>query len=173
MAEIESMVAAAGERLGRVTEEFSRVVVGQEELRTGLLTALLCDGHVLIEGVPGLAKTLAAYTLSRCISGTFQRIQFTPDLMPADITGTLIYQQNTGSFVERMGRSPEGHLAFLHGFQKRALHLGRGPVDLIRQDKTAEDGPAFGLEFTGPLVIDERAGNIGREQIRCELDAPE
>jgi len=52
------------------------------------------------------------------------------------------------------------------------LHLGRGPVDLIRQDKTAEDGPAFGLEFTGPLVIDERAGNIGREQIRCELDAP-
>ncbi|MFO7627786.1 MAG: AAA family ATPase, partial [Candidatus Fermentibacteraceae bacterium] len=103
MAEVENMVAAAGERLGRVTEEFSRVVVGQEELRTGLLTALLCDGHVLIEGVPGLAKTLAAFTLSRCISGTFQRIQFTPDLMPADITGTMIYQQNTGTFVERKG----------------------------------------------------------------------
>ena len=103
MAEVEIVVAAAGERLGRVTEEFSRVVVGQEELRTGLLTALLCDGHVLIEGVPGLAKTLAAFTLSRCISGTFQRIQFTPDLMPADITGTMIYQQNTGAFVERKG----------------------------------------------------------------------
>jgi MoxR-like ATPase len=103
ISEIESRVTLAGEQLNKVVTEFSRVVVGQEELRLGLLSALLCNGHVLIEGVPGLAKTLAAYTLSRCISGTFSRIQFTPDLMPADITGTMIYQQHTGEFVERMG----------------------------------------------------------------------
>lgn len=101
--EIQKDVEWAGEQLGRIRDEFSRVVVGQEELRSGLLVALLCDGHVLIEGVPGLAKTLAAYTLSRCVAGSFSRIQFTPDLMPADITGTMIYQQNTGEFAERMG----------------------------------------------------------------------
>ncbi len=103
IAEIENEVARAGETLDRIGTEFSRVVVGQEELRTGLLVALLCDGHVLLEGVPGLAKTLAAFTLSRCISGSFSRIQFTPDLMPADITGTMVYRQNTGQFVERKG----------------------------------------------------------------------
>ncbi len=103
IAEIQSSVELAVERLARVTGEFSRIVVGQEELRSGLLAALLCDGHVLIEGVPGLAKTLAAYTLSRCISGSFSRIQFTPDLMPADVTGTMVFQQNTGEFVERKG----------------------------------------------------------------------
>jgi len=78
-------------------------VVGQDEFRTGLMTALLSNGHVLIEGVPGLAKTLAASTLSRCLSAAFSRIQFTPDLLPADITGTMIYQPQNGTFVERMG----------------------------------------------------------------------
>lgn len=89
--------------LDRLKEQFSAVIVGQEEFRMGLLTALLCEGHVLIEGVPGLAKTLAARTLSECVSATFSRIQFTPDLLPSDLTGTMIFQKETGTFTARKG----------------------------------------------------------------------
>ncbi|HOP27536.1 MAG TPA: AAA family ATPase [Candidatus Sabulitectum sp.] len=100
---LEGEVAEASQLLRDVTAQFSKVVVGQEEFRTGLLTALLSNGHVLIEGVPGLAKTLAASTLSDCMDARFSRIQFTPDLLPADITGTMIYQPQKGTFIERMG----------------------------------------------------------------------
>ncbi|HYN20713.1 MAG TPA: AAA family ATPase, partial [Thermoanaerobaculia bacterium] len=68
-----------------------------------LLTGLLCNGHVLLEGVPGLAKTLAVNTLANCFSGTFKRIQFSPDLLPADLVGTLIYDQRSGDFLPRKG----------------------------------------------------------------------
>jgi MoxR-like ATPase len=77
--------------------------VGQEYLIERLLAALLCNGHVLIEGVPGLAKTLTVTTLARTIRSGFQRIQFTPDLLPADLTGTLIFNQKTGEFTPRKG----------------------------------------------------------------------
>jgi MoxR-like ATPase len=86
-----------------VRQEIGRVVVGQEYLIERLLIALLCNGHVLIEGVPGLAKTLSVTTLARTIRANFQRIQFTPDLLPADLTGTLIYNQKTGNFIPRKG----------------------------------------------------------------------
>ncbi len=84
-------------------QEIGRVVVGQEYLIERLLIALLCNGHVLIEGVPGLAKTLSVTTLARTVKADFQRIQFTPDLLPADLTGTLIYNQKTGNFIPRKG----------------------------------------------------------------------
>ena len=71
--------------------EVGKVIVGQEALVEKMLVALLADGHILIEGVPGLAKTLAVKTLAQAIHAQFQRIQFTPDLLPADITGTLIF----------------------------------------------------------------------------------
>lgn len=100
---LEAEVAEARKLLSSVRKQFSSVVVGQEDFRTGLMTALLSDGHVLIEGVPGLAKTLAASTLSDCLNASFSRIQFTPDLLPADITGTMIYQPQKGTFIERMG----------------------------------------------------------------------
>ncbi len=100
---LEREVFEAAGQLKAVREQFSSVVVGQEDFRLGLMTALLSDGHVLIEGVPGLAKTLAASTLSRCLDAKFSRIQFTPDLLPADITGTMIYQPQSGTFIERMG----------------------------------------------------------------------
>lgn len=100
---LEMEVSEASKLLQTVREQFSSVVVGQDDFRTGLLTALLSDGHVLIEGVPGLAKTLAASTLAGCLNAGFSRIQFTPDLLPADITGTMIYQPQTGTFIERMG----------------------------------------------------------------------
>lgn len=84
-------------------EEIGRVLVGQTELVDRLLVALLTNGHVLLEGVPGLAKTLAVRTLSACLHAKFQRIQFTPDLLPADVIGTMVYHPRDGSFSPRLG----------------------------------------------------------------------
>jgi MoxR-like ATPase len=84
-------------------EEVGRVVVGQKKLVHRLLTGLLCNGHVLLEGVPGLAKTLTVRTLAGCIRTGFQRLQFTPDLLPADLIGTLIYNPREGEFTTKLG----------------------------------------------------------------------
>lgn len=83
--------------------EIGKVIVGQDGMVRALLIALLADGHVLLEGVPGLAKTLAIRTLSDAVSGDFSRIQFTPDLLPADVTGTLIYHQKSEQFAVKKG----------------------------------------------------------------------
>lgn len=83
--------------------EASKVIVGQRTLLERLLQALLCDGHVLLEGLPGLAKTLTIKTLAEVMQADFQRIQFTPDLLPADLVGTMIFNQKTGEFTPRKG----------------------------------------------------------------------
>ena len=83
--------------------EISKVVIGQEDLVNSLLVGLIANGHVLVEGLPGLAKTLTVKTLAQGISAAFQRIQFTPDLLPADITGTLIYNPKEATFSVRKG----------------------------------------------------------------------
>jgi MoxR-like ATPase len=79
--------------------EISKTIIGQHKMLDSLLIALLSNGHILLEGVPGLAKTLAIKTLSDAIDGSFNRIQFTPDLLPADLTGTMVYHQKTESFA--------------------------------------------------------------------------
>jgi len=89
--------------INRIRTEMHKVIVGQEELIDSLITALLCSSHVLIEGVPGLAKTLSVTTLSRMLQASFQRIQFTPDLLPADVIGTLIYNPKSGEFTTKKG----------------------------------------------------------------------
>jgi len=86
-----------------VRNEVSRVIVGQRYLVDRLLIALLCDGHILIEGVPGLGKTLSVNTLAQAIGASFVRIQFTPDLLPADVTGTQIYNPQNAEFYTRKG----------------------------------------------------------------------
>jgi len=86
-----------------VLTELGRVIVGQRALLERLLIGLLADGHVLLEGVPGLAKTLAVRTLAAIVSGGFRRIQFTPDLLPADLIGTQIYNQRSGEFTVQKG----------------------------------------------------------------------
>jgi MoxR-like ATPase len=83
--------------------ETSKVIVGQKPMLERLLIGLLCNGHVLLEGVPGLAKTLTVRTFADALSAQFQRIQFTPDLLPADVVGTVIYNQQTASFAVRKG----------------------------------------------------------------------
>ncbi len=103
-------IKAIGERIERESEflvtlvsEIDKVIVGQSYMVERLLIGLLADGHVLIEGVPGLAKTLAVRTLSRAIDTRFQRIQFTPDLLPADLIGTMVYTAKTGEFTTKKG----------------------------------------------------------------------
>ena len=91
------------ENFVKLEAHLKKLVVGQEALLNRMLVALLCDGHLLVEGAPGLAKTRAIKVLSHSVEGDFQRLQFTPDLLPADLTGTEIYRPQDGSFVFRKG----------------------------------------------------------------------
>ena len=90
-------------KIQQVQDECHKVLVGQHDLIDLLLIAMLADGHILLEGVPGLAKTLSAKVLSRVVDADFSRIQFTPDLMPSDIIGTSIYNLKTSEFVFKQG----------------------------------------------------------------------
>ena len=124
--------------INRVREEIGKVIVGQKYIVDRLLIALLCNNHVLIEGVPGLAKTLTITTLARSIQASFQRIQFTPDLLPGDLIGTLIYNPRTGDFNTRKGpifaniiladeinRAPaKVQSALLEAMQERQITIG-------------------------------------------------
>ncbi len=89
--------------LDQLRAEVSNVVIGQTAMIDALIIALLTEGHVLLEGMPGLAKTLAVRSLSETMNLDFGRIQFTPDLLPADVTGTMIYQQKSDAFTVRKG----------------------------------------------------------------------
>jgi MoxR-like ATPase len=91
------------EKFQLLEAHLKKLVIGQEHLLGRMLTALLCDGHLLVEGAPGLAKTRAIKVLSHSIEGDFHRLQFTPDLLPADLTGTEIYRPENGTFVFRKG----------------------------------------------------------------------
>jgi MoxR-like ATPase len=101
--ELNEMVRAESAFVDRIFEEVQRVVVGQRYMIERLLMGLLTGGHVLLEGVPGLAKTLTVKTLSQTLDAQFKRIQFTPDLLPADVLGTMIYNQATREFEARKG----------------------------------------------------------------------
>src|ERR1041385_9341784 len=101
--EITAEVQERGQWIAPVREQIGHVVVGQKYLVDRLLLGLLANGHILLEGVPGLAKTLTVKTLAACIQTRFQRLQFTPDLLPADLIGTLIYNPRTGEFTTKFG----------------------------------------------------------------------
>ena len=141
MADIKELTAIVEKESGllrRLDMEISNVVVGQKYLISRLILALISNGHVLIEGVPGLAKTLTVNTLANCISGSFQRIQFTPDLLPADIIGTLIYNPQKGDFsikkgpvfanvilADEINRAPaKVQSALLEAMQERQVTIG-------------------------------------------------
>ena len=96
-------VAASSAWIRPLQDEMGRVIVGQRHLLDRLLVALLTNGHVLLEGVPGLAKTLALKTLASCVALNFKRLQFTPDMLPADIVGTMIYSPQDGAFRTKQG----------------------------------------------------------------------
>jgi MoxR-like ATPase len=127
------------EPMEQVLYEVKRVIIGQDQLLERLVVALLARGHVLVEGVPGLAKTLAIKTLAVSIGGQFHRIQFTPDLVPADLVGTRIYNQRSGEFTTSLGpvftnllladeinRAPaKVQSALLEVMQERQVTIGR------------------------------------------------
>ena len=96
-------ISYSAQFITRITDELNKKIVGQETMIERLLIGLLSNGHVLLEGVPGLAKTLAIKSLSQTIHADFSRIQFTPDLLPADVIGTMIYNQGKNEFVVRKG----------------------------------------------------------------------
>ena len=124
--------------------EMGKVIVGQKQLVENLMIALLANGHILLEGMPGLAKTLAISTLSKAVSAQFNRIQFTPDLLPADVTGTLIYSQKNENFeihkgpvfanfvlADEINRAPaKVQSALLEAMQERQVTLGDKTYDL-------------------------------------------
>lgn len=124
--------------IDRIKEEAGKVIVGQEFMIKRMLVGLLADGHILLEGVPGLAKTLAVSTMASTINATFKRIQFTPDLLPADLVGTLVYNQKTTEFVPKKGplfanfiladeinRAPaKVQSALLESMQERQITIG-------------------------------------------------
>jgi MoxR-like ATPase len=128
-----------GTRMERVLYEVKKVIVGQDHLLERLIVALLARGHILVEGVPGLAKTMAIKTLAEAIGGEFKRIQFTPDLVPADLVGTRIYNQKSGEFntsfgpvftnlllADEINRAPaKVQSALLEVMQERQVTIGR------------------------------------------------
>lgn len=101
--QLTSKIEVSSEPFRRLVDEVSKVIVGQEELMSRMLIGLLANGHLLIEGVPGLAKTTAVASLAQAISTDFQRLQFTPDLLPADLIGTLVYRPQNQEFTVQKG----------------------------------------------------------------------
>ncbi len=144
LTEINEKISKTSVFIDELKKSMAQVVVGQDVLINKILIAMLANGHILLEGVPGLAKTLTVNTLAKLISTKFQRIQFTPDMLPADLLGTLIYNQKTGEFDTRKGpifsniiladeinRSPaKVQSALLEAMQERQVTIGENTFKL-------------------------------------------
>ena len=136
--QLSERIAQASQWVGTVKEEIGRVLVGQEELVDRLLIGLICHGHILLEGMPGLAKTLSVKALAGTLNLAFARLQFTPDLLPADLVGTMIYNPDQRTFAPKLGpifaniiladeinRAPaKVQSALLEAMQERQVTLG-------------------------------------------------
>ena len=136
--ELQERIERESSFIDALTMGMNQVIVGQKHLVESLLIGLLADGHILLEGVPGLAKTLAINTLAKLVKGDFSRIQFTPDLLPADVLGTQIYSQKTEEFKVKQGpifanfvladeinRAPaKVQSALLEAMQERQITIG-------------------------------------------------
>ena len=168
--------------LNILRDEVSSVIVGQERMLERLLVALLADGHILLEGVPGLAKTLAIKTFSDAIGGDFSRIQFTPDLLPADVTGTLIYNQKTQAFTVNKGpifanfiladeinRAPaKVQSALLEAMQERQVTIGDETFSLPKPFLVLATQNPIEQEGTYPLP----EAQVDRFMLKVFLDYP-
>ena len=144
LSEINERISKSSNFIDNLKQGMSQVILGQEELVNKILISMLANGHILLEGVPGLAKTLMVKTLAKLIETNFQRIQFTPDMLPADLLGTLIYNQRTGEFDTRKGpifsniiladeinRSPaKVQSALLEAMQERQVTIGENTFAL-------------------------------------------
>ncbi len=179
---IERQRVRTAERLAVLRNEMHKVVVGQDRLIERLLAALICGGHVLLEGVPGLAKTLIVKTLADCIGLNFQRISFTPDLLPADIIGTMIYHPREQVFRPRQGpvftnllladeinRAPaKVQSALLEAMQERQVTLGQEVLPLPEPFMTLATQNPLEQEGTYPLP----EAQTDRFMLKCLVDYP-
>jgi len=162
--------------------EVRKVIVGQRYLLERMMIGLLADGHLLLEGVPGLAKTLSVSTLAQAVSGSFQRIQFTPDLLPADLTGTLIYNQKDGNFIPRKGplfanfvladeinRAPaKVQSALLESMQERQITIGDTTYPLPSPFQVLATQNPIEQEGTYPLP----EAQVDRFMLKLKIDYP-
>jgi MoxR-like ATPase len=165
-----------------IEAEIGRVIVGQKDMVRKLLTALLADGHILLEGVPGLAKTMAIRALSRTVTVDFSRIQFTPDLLPADLIGTLIYSQRDEEFTVRKGpifsnfvladeinRAPaKVQSALLEAMQERQVTIGTATYPLPQPFLVMATQNPIEQEGTYPLP----EAQTDRFMLKVVLDYP-
>ena len=163
--------------LDLIKEEVGKNIIGQKYMTDRLLLALLCQGHILLEGVPGLAKTLAIKSLSDAVSVGFSRIQFTPDLLPADIIGTMIYNQGKGNFEVRKGpifsnfiladeinRAPaKVQSALLQAMQEKVITIGEEPFMVMATQNPIEQ------EGTYPLP----EAQVDRFMLKIKISYPE
>ncbi|MBA7565174.1 hypothetical protein ES708_06849 [subsurface metagenome] len=165
-----------------IKTEMSKVIIGQKHLLDGLLIGLLSNGHILLEGVPGLAKTLAITTLAKTIKAKFNRIQFTPDLLPADLIGTMIYSQRKEEFIVKKGpvfsnfiladeinRSPaKVQSALLEAMQERQVTIGSETYPLEEPFLVLATQNPIELEGTYPLP----EAQVDRFMLKVVIDYP-
>lgn len=136
--------------LNRITTSYSKHVVGQEKLKTSLLVALLTGGHILLESVPGLAKTTAAQTLASTVSADFKRIQCTPDLLPSDIIGTQIYDQKSGTFNTQLG-PVHSNFVLLDEINRSSSKTQSAMLEAMQERQTSIGGENY--ELPDPFLV--------------------
>lgn len=180
--EINAKIQAGSAFLDKMNAEISKVIIGQQYMIDRLMIGLLANGHVLLEGVPGLAKTLAIKTLSDTIGGDFNRIQFTPDLLPADVVGTMIYNQKKEDFSVKQGpifanfiladeinRAPaKVQSALLEAMQERQVTLGETTYPLPQPFLVLATQNPVEQEGTYPLP----EAQVDRFMLKVFLDYP-
>jgi len=179
---VQEWVQRESDVVKELQDEVRKVIVGQRYLLDRMMIGLLARGHLLLEGVPGLAKSLAVSTLASAVNGSFQRIQFTPDLLPADLTGTLIYNQKDGTFVPRKGplftnfvladeinRAPaKVQSALLESMQERQVTIGETTYPLPESFMVlATQNP---IEHEGTYPLPE--AQVDRFMLKLKLDYP-
>ncbi|MGN0876587.1 MAG: AAA family ATPase [Kiritimatiellia bacterium] len=180
--EASNRIAAQKELVANIREEVGRVIVGQEKLIDRLILALVTNGHILLEGVPGLAKTLSCNTLATALGLDFKRISFTPDLLPADVVGTLVYSPKTGEFTPKKGpvftnllladeinRAPaKVQSALLEAMQERQVTIGDETYRLPEPFLVLATQNPIEQEGTYPLP----EAQVDRFMFKCLVEPP-
>ena len=183
LSEINDRIAKDSKFVPLLKKAISQVIVGQNELIDKILIGMLANGHILLEGVPGLAKTLTVNTLAKSINTSFQRIKFTPDMLPADLIGTLIFNQKTSGFETRKGpifsniiladeinRAPSKvQSALLEGMQERQVTIGESTYKLGNPFLVLATQNPIEQEGTYPLP----EAQIDRFMMKLKVDYPD